>query len=161
MRDYWFISDTHFFHQNIIKYCDRPFKSVEEMNEKLIDNWNSVVKRGDLVYHLGDVVMGDFSHSHFAHIWSRLNGRKRLIVGNHDDVKYLSAGGFFEKVMLWRAWDDKNLLFSHVPIHEESIHRGRVNIHGHTHNKGSPKGPYKSVCVESINYTPVNLEELA
>jgi len=160
MRDYWFISDTHFFHNNIIRYCNRPFSSVEEMNETLVDNWNSVVKPGDLVYHLGDVVMGSFSHSHFAYLWARLNGRKRLIVGNHDDIPYLSKGAFFEKVMLWRVWDDKNLVFSHIPLHEESIHRGRINIHGHTHDKGSPKGPYKSVCVELNNYTPVNLEEL-
>lgn len=160
MRDYWFISDTHFFHNNIIKYCNRPFSSVEEMNEVMIKNWNSVVKPGDIVYHLGDVVMGNFSHDHFAHMWARLNGRKRLILGNHDDVSYLAKGAFFEKVMLWRAWNDKNLLFTHVPIHQDSIHKNRINVHGHTHDKGSPKGPYKSVCVELNNYTPVNLEEL-
>ncbi|MCB0512609.1 MAG: metallophosphoesterase, partial [Bacteroidetes bacterium] len=120
-KDYWFTSDTHFFHENIIKYCNRPFSSAEEMNEVLIDNWNSVVKPGDIVYHLGDVTMGQKSHGQFSSLWTRLNGRKRLVVGNHDDVKYLASGAFFEKVMLWRAWNDKNLLFTHVPVHEESI----------------------------------------
>jgi calcineurin-like phosphoesterase family protein len=164
-RDIWFISDTHFFHHNIIKYCDRPFSSVEEMNEHMLDKWNSVVKPGDKVYHLGDVLMGPVSPGHFESFWSRLNGSKRLVVGNHDDIKYLSAGGFFQKVMMWRHFKDHNILLTHVPIHESSIHErivvnGGVNVHGHTHEKGSPKGPYKSVCVERVNYTPIHIEEV-
>lgn len=164
MRDYWFTSDTHFFHKNIIRYCKRPFSSVEEMNEVLIDNWNSVVKPGDLVYHLGDVAMG-YNKGEFEKLWPRLNGSKRLIVGNHDNIPYLSRGAFFKKVQMWRVWNDKPLLFTHVPVHQDSIHErivqaGGINVHGHTHNNGSPEGPYKCVCVELTNYTPVNLEEL-
>ena len=166
MRDYWFISDTHFFHDNIIKYCNRPFEDVDHMNEVLVENWNKVVKPGDYVYHLGDVTMGrDFTHEKFSKLWARLKGRKTLIVGNHDNIPYLSSGGFFSKVLMWKVWQDRPMLFTHVPIHEDSIHErvvqaGGLNIHGHTHDKGSPKGPYKSVCVELNNYTPVNLEEL-
>lgn len=160
MKDYWFTSDTHFFHTNIIKYCNRPFDNVEKMNETIVQNWNSVVKPNDIIYHLGDVVLGKFSSDHLQYLWARLNGHKRLIVGNHDDIQFLVKGNFFEKVMLWRAWNDKNILFSHTPINEESIPKGYINVHGHTHDKGSPKGPYKSVCVELHNYTPVNLEEL-
>lgn len=164
-RDIWLISDTHFFHQNIIKYCDRPFYSVEEMNEHMVDKWNSVVKPGDKVYHLGDVFMGPIKHEHFASFWPRLRGSKRLIVGNHDDIPYLSKGGFFEKVSLWRIFTDFNLLLTHVPIHKDSIHEkirkaGGVNVHGHTHTQGSPDGPYKSVCVELIDYTPVHIESI-
>jgi calcineurin-like phosphoesterase family protein len=165
MKNYWFISDTHFFHENIIQYCKRPFSSVEEMNEIMVDRWNAVVKPGDKVYHLGDVWMGPSIHEERAKLWARLNGSKRLIVGNHDDIPYMSKGGFFKKVQLWKVWDNKPLLFTHVPIHESSIHErvldaGGVNVHGHTHNMGSPKGPYKCVCVELTNYAPVNLEEL-
>lgn len=163
-RDIWFTSDTHFFHNNIIRYCNRPFNDVEEMNEKLIENWNRVVKKGDLVYHLGDVWMGGTQSQH-GHLMSRLNGGKRLIVGNHDDIEYLALGGWFQKTMMWRVWNDKPLLFTHVPVHESSIQgriveRGGINVHGHIHDKPSPKGPYKCICVEQTNYTPVHLEEL-
>lgn len=164
-RDIWLISDTHFFHHNIIRYSNRPFDSVEEMNEHMIDKWNSVVKPGDKVYHLGDVWMGPSEHDKRARLWSRLKGRKRLIVGNHDDIPYMSSGGFFDQVYMWRVFTDFNVLLTHVPIHESSIHErivvaGGMNVHGHTHEQGSPEGPYKSVCVEMINYTPIHIEEV-
>lgn len=164
-KDVWFISDTHFFHQNILGWGRPEFSSVEEMNEVIIDNWNSVVKPGDTVYHLGDVWMGPSTLEEKNSLWNRLIGSKRLIVGNHDDVKKMSAGGYFKKIMLWRVWNDKPLLFTHVPVHQDCIKErildaGGVNVHGHTHLNGSPEGPYRSVCVELNNYTPVNLEEL-
>jgi calcineurin-like phosphoesterase family protein len=163
-KDYWFTSDTHFGHNNIIKYAGRPFSSVEEMDETLVERWNSVVKPGDIVYHLGDVFFG--SQEGFKKLWPRLNGSKRLVVGNHDDIIFLSSGGFFKKVMMWRVWNDRPLIFSHVPLHPSTImERGfpeeATNVHGHTHQNGSPEGNYRSVCVELTNYTPVNLEELA
>lgn len=165
-RNYWFISDTHFFHQNILNWGRSEFSSVEEMNEVMVERWNSVVKKGDRVYHLGDVWMGPSSHEQRAKLWGRLNGSKSLIVGNHDDIKYMAKGGFFRKIEMWKIWPDRNLLFTHVPVHEDSI-RERLhgageplNVHGHTHLNGSPEGPYRSVCVELNNYTPVNLEEL-
>ena len=164
MADVWLISDTHFGHGNIVHKFDpgRPFDNVDHMNETLINNWNKTVKPGDKVYHLGDVFFGD--KDKFAKLWPKLNGKKRLVIGNHDDVKYLSAGAFFEKIMLWRWFD--NLLFSHVPVHPSSLKEARggqpnvVNVHGHTHFKGSPVGPYKSVCVELIDYTPIHVEEI-
>ena len=164
-RNYWFISDTHFFHHNILSYAKRPFSSVEEMNEAMVDNWNSVVRPGDRVYHLGDVFMGPSTHDQRRELWSRLKGSKTLIVGNHDDIPYLSKGGWFRKVEMWRVWNDRPLLFTHIPVHlstiqERILDKGGRNIHGHTHTAGSPDGPYRSVCVEQIGYTPVNLEEL-
>lgn len=77
----WFTSDSHFFHANVIQYCNRPFSSVEEMNRILISNWNSVVDQQDVVYHLGD-----FSLSFRAvELFTReLNGTKFLVPGNHD-----------------------------------------------------------------------------
>ena len=143
----------------------RPeFDTVEEMNECMIERWNSVVKQGDIVYHLGDVVIGN--KEGFKSLWTKLNGSKRLIVGNHDDVKFLSSGGFFKKVLMWRMFPEFGLLMSHVPLHESALWRGKgtdkqmVNIHGHIHQNPSPEGPYKCVCVEQTNYTPVNIEEL-
>lgn len=165
----WIISDTHFGHTNILNFTDqqsglkvRNFYDVHHMNEHMIDRWNAVVKPGDKVYHLGDVFFGD--KEAFKKLWPRLNGRKRLVVGNHDDVKFLSSGSFFEKVMLWRRFD--NLLLTHVPVHPSTLVEGRfrerpmLNVHGHIHQNRAPSGRYKCVCVEQIDYTPVNIESL-
>jgi calcineurin-like phosphoesterase family protein len=164
-RDIWLTSDTHFFHENIIMYCGRPFSGAEEMNEVLTDNWNKVVKPGDIVYHLGDVLMGPGGYEGFPSFINRLNGSKRLVVGNHDDIPWLSKGGWFKKVVMWRVFPEYNLLLTHVPIHESSIHErivvnGGVNVHGHVHNNPSPDGPYRCVCVEQTGYTPVHIEEV-
>ena len=147
----------------IHKFKTRPFSTVEEMDEALIDNWNSVVKPGDKVYHLGDVTFGN-KENYIENIHKKLNGKKRLIVGNHDDVKFLAP--YFEKVMLWRMFPDLGLLLTHVPVHRSTLGEGRfdgkgmINVHGHIHQNPSPEGPYKCVCVEQINYTPINIEEL-
>ena len=80
----WVTSDTHFNHANIIKYCNRPFSSVEEMNETIIANWNKVVSERDIVYHLGDFALGD--KSLIPNILRRLNGCIKVIMGNHDNL---------------------------------------------------------------------------
>jgi calcineurin-like phosphoesterase family protein len=165
MRNYWVTSDTHFFHENIIRYCGRPFNSAAHMNEVLIENWNKVVKPGDYVYHLGDFWMGPSTHEERHKLINRLNGKKTLIVGNHDDIPYMCRGGWFRKVEMWKVMPEWNCLMTHVPVHESSIHErlvvnGGFNLHGHIHDNPSPPGPYKCVCVEQTNYTPVNLEEI-
>ena len=149
----------------IHKFKTRPFSTTEEMDEALVDNWNSVVKPGDKVYHLGDVTFGN-KENYIKNIHNRLHGKKRLIVGNHDDVKFLAP--YFEKVMLWRMFPDWGLLMTHVPVHPSTLGENRftgkqmINVHGHIHSNPSPEGPYKCVCVEQphMNYTPINIEEL-
>lgn len=168
-REIFCISDTHFGHKNILSFKDslgnpiRPFSSVTEMDECLVDNWNSVVRPGDKVYHLGDVFFG--SKEDFSKLWPRLNGSKRLVCGNHDDLKFLTSGGFFKKVMLWRVFTEFGLLLTHTPQHQSTLtgkRGGLLNIHGHIHQNPSPEGPYKCVCVEQphMNYTPINIEDL-
>jgi calcineurin-like phosphoesterase family protein len=161
----WVTSDTHFGHANMLNWGaqGRPeFRSVEEMNEIIIERWNKVVRPGDKVYHLGDVFFGD--KEWFKQNWPRLNGSKRLIVGNHDDVKFLSSGSFFKKVMLWRYFKEFSLLLTHVPVHPDHMvqktEKETLNVHGHIHRRVSPMGSYRNVCVEETNYTPVNIEEL-
>jgi calcineurin-like phosphoesterase family protein len=167
MGNIWVISDTHFGHKNILTFKDssdkpvRSFSSVEEMDDFMISQWNSVVKPGDKVYHLGDVFFG--SKDSFKSLWPKLNGSKRLVVGNHDDIKFLSSGGFFKKVMMWRVFPEFGLLLTHTPQHQSALtgrRNGLLNVHGHIHQNPSPDGPYKCVCVEQTNYTPVNIEEL-
>lgn len=163
-RNIWVTSDTHFGHSNILNFTDdkglpvRPFDSVQEMNQTMVDRWNSVVRPGDKVYHLGDVFFGP--KDDFKRLWPRLMGSKRLVVGNHDDIKFLSSGGFFQKVYMWRLFKEHGVLLTHVPLHESSIRGGGINVHGHIHQQSSPKGPYKCVCVEQTDYTPVNIEDL-
>ena len=77
----YFTSDHHFYHQNVIKYCGRPYTSVEDMNSALLKNWNDTVGPDDVVYYLGDFSMAFRSVEIFS---SRLNGVKNLVPGNHD-----------------------------------------------------------------------------
>ena len=167
MSDIWVISDTHFGHSNILTFKDkeggpvRSFSCVEEMNDTIIQKWNSVVKQGDKVYHLGDVFFGP--KEDFKLLWPRLNGSKRLVVGNHDDIKFLSSGGFFKKISMWRVFTEFGIILSHTPQHQSALtgrRQGLINVHGHIHEKESPEGPYKCVCVEHTEYYPVNLEDL-
>lgn len=164
MKDIWVISDTHFQHQNIIKYCDRPFETYQEADERMIENWNKVVKPGDKVYHLGDVYFGNAQTA--WDLLARLNGQKRLILGNHDNGKDQVLQKIFKKIEVWRMFPEFGLLLTHVPVHESTLGRGMgpsekmLNIHGHIHQNPSPSDNHQCVCVEQINYTPVHIEEL-
>lgn len=172
----YFISDTHFGHTNIIKYCCRPFSSAPEMDEFMIARWNETVKPQDHISHIGDVTMargGRVQQNDFIRLIGRLNGHKRLYLGNHDHFPiqtYLDAG--FEKVYAtWR--DEQGLLFSHIPIHPTALGSVKGNIHGHTHANKSPTPavfvdrngktwvkPYINICVEQTGYRPLQYDEV-
>lgn len=180
MKDVWLISDTHFTHRNIIGFTRedgtplRPFKSVEEMDEALVENWNSVVKPNDVVYHLGDVVINRSA----LPILGRLNGRKKLIRGNHDIFKTREYLPYFEEI--YGSYKLSNYILTHIPIHPESIARwANGNIHGHLHANVVMKevhyrgeysdydtilkvddSRYTCVSVEQINYTPIHLDDI-
>lgn len=157
MPNIFVVSDTHFGHANIIRYCNRPFSSVEEMNEKMIDNWNQLVTIHDHVYHLGDVYFGSET-SNFFH---RLNGKKRLILGNHDNGKDQKLRNMFQKISMWRMFPEFKVLLTHVPVHPMSLsEKAPINIHGHIHEKDVFGNQYRNVSVEKINYTPISLEEI-
>lgn len=160
-RNIYVISDTHFSHGNIIKYCNRPFSTIDEMNSTMIENWNKTVRDQDIVYHLGDVYFGEGASS----ILPALKGRKRLILGNHDDGKSKVLQGAFQKISMWRMFPEFGLLLTHVPVHESTLaenpKRPKMrNVHGHIHDKPSPSNQHYNVSVEQINYTPINIEEL-
>lgn len=186
MTNKWYISDTHFNHANILTFRHgdngpliRPgFSSVEDMNETMIDNWNRVVKPGDKVYHLGDVAFGDVQDFH--NIMRRLNGRKTLIMGNHDKFDTLDYAMHFKSICSWKPFKDKKskpkadkfipFICCHYVLHQDNLY-GRdgvvFNVHGHIHerevmqNRGNVIDPaYINVCVEKRNYTPVHFDEL-
>lgn len=177
-RNIWLISDTHFGHQNIITYCNRPFKTSNEMDDYITTTWNETVKPGDIIYHLGDVYFSK-AQKEWGSFFSKLHGSKRLILGNHDNGKDKYLQNTFKKILMWRMFPDFGLLLTHVPVHPSALgilvadnyeegdcgteKRRLKNIHGHTHQNGEPDGDtnnYKSVCVELTDYRPVHIETL-
>lgn len=163
MPNVFVVSDTHFGHANILTFQDsfgnplRPFSSVEEMDEFMVDKWNSVVRPTDKVYHLGDVSM---NRSSIATV-GRCNGHKRLVMGNHDTHGVKRYLPYFEELYATRVLD--RMLLSHIPVNPESIGKAVANIHGHVHSNVPPLhfGPnYFNVSVEVIDYTPLSLEDL-
>ena len=163
------ISDTHFGHANILtfKRADgtplRPFKTIEEHDETIIDNWNKVVKPADKVYHLGDVSM----NKEGTKLLARCNGTKVLIRGNHDVYATKFYTQYFRDIYGVRALGDPKVILSHIPIHPESLSRWKLNIHGHLHGnvvlyENKPEVDPRYVCVscEHIDYTPILMEEL-
>lgn len=164
-HEQWFISDTHFFHANILKFTDadgirirHPFHSLEDMNEKMIDNWNSVVKDNDYVYHLGDVTFQ--YHRPFSELMHRLKGSKRLIVGNHDKIWNPALQANFAKVFLWRGFKEENFTATHMPALLSGLRDGKFNVHGHIHQNTMDDPHYINVSVEVRNYTPVHLDTI-
>lgn len=156
----YFIADTHFNHANIIKYCNRPFKNTDEMNEYIIRRWNSVVKEADTVYHLGDVGFGSLQE--VKSLVERLNGRKILLRGNHDfkiGVNTWKEIGFLEvykkKIIL------DNLLLTHAPTAE--VGKKQINVFGHIHDKPLDRKFDKKnhICVscDVVDYTPISIEK--
>lgn len=165
-------SDTHFSHVNMCKFLDydgsriRPYEP-DECDELMIQNWNSVVKPTDKVYHLGDV---SFNKNKADKIMPRLNGKKCLIRGNHDLFKLNWYALWFYDIR--GCYNFESFIMTHIPVHSDSKARFKMNIHGHLHkgfvfkhNKHGEitkiKDPwYRNVCVDANNYTPVPFEEI-
>lgn len=164
----WFISDTHFFHTNILKFTHkpegeperrvRPFNSLDEMHEYMVERWNRNVKVQDYIYHLGDVTFQ--YHKPFNELMSRLNGHKRLIVGNHDKIKQPSLHQWFEKIELWKGFKQEDFTATHIPLRLESLRDGKFNVHGHTHQNSLTDKHYINVSVEVRDYTPVHIDTI-
>ena len=172
MSETWFTSDHHFGHKNILQYEKdyRPFETIEEMNEKLIETWNKTINPKDFVFHLGDFCFGRIN----IDIAGRLHGRKRLIMGNHDIYPSSLYIRHFEN--LYGAFHWKRCILTHVPIHTNHLaERFFLNIHGHLHARTVKKWVngqfgnrlmsgympiddlnYLNVAVERHNLTPVN-----
>ena len=156
------IGDLHLGHRNIIKYCNRPFKDVEDMTEQLVKNWNSVVGANDIVYIVGDFAL--CGKQKIIEITKRLNGRKRLILGNHDGASintYREAG--FEYVYNHPIVLDDFFIVSHVPLVGISENAPFANIFAHVHDDPAYKDcSCRSFCVsaERINYPPFEFERI-
>lgn len=186
----WFTSDPHFYHKNVIEYCGRPFSSVEEMNEKLIQYWNDTVSPDDVVYCLGDFSLAIRPVELYT---PRLNGHKILIAGNHDWChpsnkksktvekankvrnRYLEAGWQGIRNTDFLMLGDQRVMLNHFPYKGDTTDtrfddfrledQGLPLLCGHVHekwqSKQTPKGTLMiNVGVDVWNYRPVHINEL-
>lgn len=160
----YFIADAHFGHNNIIKYENRPFLNIDEMDTALIKKWNSVVNSDDTVY-----ILGDFTLKHnfekVKYYFDQLNGHKILIRGNHDalkEIQYLKMGfqSISDCITLENLIDGRDVILSHYPPELEDINEDTYYLYGHVHSKWcAARDQINTMCVccECIDYTPISL----
>lgn len=178
----WFTADHHFGHENIIKYCNRPFLSASVMDETMIDRWNSVVETGDAVYHLGDFTLGDMSY--FRRYSRRLNGRLFVIPGSHDwrwlkgydreEDPPVSADGMWVTVtpplmsLEIREHRGRNyqrdkhplvIVLCHYSMQKwDRSHHGSLHLFGHSHGRVEGIGRSMDVGVDCWDFYPLDLD---
>jgi calcineurin-like phosphoesterase family protein len=171
---FYVVSDTHFFHHNIIKYCSRP----SDHNSIMVKRWNAVVGPQDIVLHLGDLTFtanSDKEKKFFEEIGPSLNGKKYLILGNHDKPhweKFYKQAGFTVIKPFTMSYHGYEVSFSHYPTNKGEIAKGdqTIRVHGHIHNNGyqhihTRRKEHRrygniNVSVEMIDYTPQPIERL-
>ena len=170
----FFTSDTHFNHANIIKFCNRPFKDVEQMNDVMIANWNSVIGKDDTVFHLGDFCLGGAAE--WTKILDRLNGKIYPIMGNHD-LKNIRQGFIsrFEHVAMQMRIEigKKRIYLCHYPFlcFEGSYKDDVWQLFGHVHTRRSNSGidagrlqylypTQYDVGVDNNNFIPVSFGQV-
>jgi calcineurin-like phosphoesterase family protein len=180
---WFFTSDQHFGHQNIIEYCARPFDNLSHMHDELIRRWNDVVTPHDRVVVLGDFALGKIADT--LPLVAQLNGYKILVPGNHDrcwvghkkyggwTLKYLTAG--FHEVRhesrIFMMVEDLCVQLSHFPFYGDSEDTDRYDeyrphdggqflLHGHVHGSWKMKANMINVGVDVWDYTPVSSEAL-
>lgn len=169
MGEIWFTSDTHFYHEQDFLYAPRGFANTEEMNEAIVERWNSVVKPDDMVYHLGDVLMGHYDVS----ILKRLNGQLCVVRGNHDTDRKLSDINATRPDTIFCGTSDLikigklSLFLCHYPVltanfDDKHFNQHVFSLHGHTHQKGNwlfPDNPFiYHVGMDSHGCYPVHID---
>ncbi len=180
MPSVFLISDTHFGHAGVCQFTHpddntvklRPWSDPDEMDEEMIRRWNERVKPTDKIYHLGDVVINRKA----LKTLSRLNGDKVLIRGTHDVFRDHESRMYFRELRAYHVMN--GMILSHIPVHEASLGRFGVNIHGHLHasrvkkargvdaktgtvlygNEIDPR--YHCVCVEATDFAPILFEDV-
>ena len=168
----YFTADLHLYHKNIIKYCNRPFKNLYEMHEVIRNNWNAIVKPEDSIYVLGDISFGTAEQT--AEELSKLNGKKFLILGNHDlKRRKLLDTGQFEWVKHYhelKVWDTKStnrrgqyIILNHYAQRVWNCsHYGAWHLYGHSHGSlpDDPNALSWDVGVDNNDFAPVSYERV-
>jgi calcineurin-like phosphoesterase family protein len=163
----FFVSDPHFFHQNVIKYCNRPFETVEEMNSTMIENWNKKVCPNDSIFLLGDV---SFAKPEFTEtILKQLNGNIYLVKGNHDwNLRTLGKYFCWEKDLVTIEVPDETIqggyrpvVLCHYPLMTwDRMRYGSIQLFGHVHEKWEGNNRQMNVGVDVNNFTPISYKEV-
>jgi calcineurin-like phosphoesterase family protein len=156
----WFTADTHFGHANIIEHARRPFNSIQEMDDVLVKNWNTVVGRDDTVWHLGDFTLsGSDAAEHYR---SRLNGRIHLIWGNHDrnSVRKLSCWASSQYATEINLDGHRLTLCHYAMLVWNQCHRGSLMLFGHSHGNLPINNQSADVGVDAWPYQPISLEDI-
>lgn len=164
----FFTADTHFDHENIIRLCDRPYESIEQMNEDMIEKWNRKVHKNDTVYIMGDMF---FRSENPEAILRRLHGKKHLTIGNHDTwVKKIDVDKYFQEISHYIVTNDgqRGLVMSHYPQVCWAHARRFYMIHGHIHADTKSdfwpllvaRNHVLNAGVDINGYEPVTFEEL-
>ncbi len=169
-KNYWIIADSHWGHSNIINLCDRPFHDVKMMNDYMLMRWNQVVKERDIVYHLGDMF---WTEKTALEILPQLKGEIHLILGNHDrnwkrvynrlqrsPLNPLSNLIIEERDIVTISEPIKAILCHYPLLSWNGAAHGVLHFAGHTHEKCKSEGQRVNICVENIDYTPINLNTL-
>lgn len=161
MNERFWISDTHWFHKRILELTNRPFETLEEMNEALVKNWNERVTKSDIVYHLGDFSFG--TRAQTEELIGRLRGQIHLIRGNHDEVldKFRDRFASYQDYKEIRI-DGRKIVMCHYPLESwHGAHRDAWHLHGHCHGTlERVMGNRLDVGIDNVGPRPINLEEL-
>lgn len=167
----YYTSDTHFFHDKIIRLCNRPFDNLEEMHREIIKRWNSKVSPEDTVYFLGDFAFTCKDTQAIKEVIGQLNGQKVIIKGNHefgfDDYSVRKAGNVLSVQNYLEINDNgKKVVLFHYPIEDwNGRWRGAYHLYGHIHNSqhciALPEHIRRfNVGMDVHDFYPVTLNEL-
>lgn len=152
MSKIYFFSDPHFGHEHVAEW--RGFKSSEEHDRFVIDNWNKAITKKDVVYLLGDITMEKNNYDQLR----ELKGIINVVLGNHDQPQHIpDLLKVVNKIMGMRKLD--GFWLTHAPMHPQEL-RGHFNIHGHVHGNSINDNRYFNVSAEVINYTPISFFEI-
>ena len=154
----FFTSDTHFADHRVLNLYPRPFASVAEMDALLVERWNAAVGPQDEVWHLGDFAR---TVKAAAALLPRLNGVKHLLTGNNDPPGVAALGWASAASYVETSVDGVALVLCHYPFRSwNGMHRGAVNLHGHSHGRLKPLKRQFDVGVDAQGYRPVTLGQL-
>lgn len=158
---YWFTSDEHYGHKNIIRYSERPFHTIEEMDETLIENHNSVVQKNDMTIHAGDFTLWKNIKGIYERYINKLNGKHIFLVGSHD---YWLRGNGNDQI--WQrniSIHNKKYFFVVCHYNMRTWHKSHYNsfqLFGHSHGRLEPTGKQHDIGVDNNNYYPVSAEQI-